>query len=309
MHETVNHKITQMSTTTSLKERREARLFNKRMDVIVEALNKEDFATATQIINKLEKMKNKGLTNLDSAISKAQAELNKYVQGGKLADAWQSIRTMVGLDNPLVKVMTFANALETGFSQVQQIIQNNLQQVDKSKSLAELGLSPDKLKTVVGTLQKALSPGGVFAGAKTVPYINKKSLVSDLINTPISKLESVAQVASEGPQTNQIAPDMKDVANKGGGVQTTTTGAKQVNQQTTKEKATQATKSSIAPLGSTPTGQQTPTGVKQQAQKFVDRLKKERMPEIENIINSGGDAKKLASKILTYLIKNGEIKP
>ena len=115
-----------------LREERTARL-------ILEAMDEEDLNKVTAIIQKLQKVKRPELPMLTKAIETAEAELNKYTAGGPLVKAWTKLKGKVGIDNPIVKVTTFASALEKGFSLIPQILKNNgidLKNVDVTKSLA-----------------------------------------------------------------------------------------------------------------------------------------------------------------------------
>lgn len=115
-----------------LVEERTARL-------ILEAMDEEDLNKVTAIIDKLRNIKRPELPQLTKAIEQAEAEINKYTSGGPLTKAWTKLKGVVGIDNPIVKVTTFANALERGFSQIPTILKNNgidLKNVDLNKSLA-----------------------------------------------------------------------------------------------------------------------------------------------------------------------------
>lgn len=118
-----------------LREERTARL-------ILEAMDEEDLQKVTQIIQKLQRVKRPELPMLTKAIETAEAEINKYTAGGPLVKAWSKLKSKVGIDNPIVKVTTFASALEKGFSLIPQILKNNgvdldaLKGADVNQSLA-----------------------------------------------------------------------------------------------------------------------------------------------------------------------------
>lgn len=115
-----------------LREERAARL-------LLEAMDEEDLNKVTGIIQKLQRVKRPELPYLTKAIETAEAEINKYTAGGPLTKAWSKLKTKVGIDNPIVKVTTFASALEKGFSLIPQILKNNgidLKDADLNKSLA-----------------------------------------------------------------------------------------------------------------------------------------------------------------------------
>lgn len=118
-----------------LLEERTARL-------LIEAMDDDDLKKVSAIIDKLRKLKRPELPILTKAIEQAEAEINKYTAGGPITKAWGKLKKLVGVDNPIVKVTTFASALEKGFSQIPQILKNNgvdlkaLQDADLNQSLA-----------------------------------------------------------------------------------------------------------------------------------------------------------------------------
>ena len=108
--------------------------------LLVEAMNEEDLKKVTAIIQKLGTVKVPELPKLKAAIEQAESEINRYTAGGPLTAAWTKMKDLVGIDNPVVKVTAFADALEKGFSQIPQILKNNginLQDVDLNKSLIQ----------------------------------------------------------------------------------------------------------------------------------------------------------------------------
>ena len=204
-------------------------LINESMTrLLLEAMDENDLKTAEKIIDKLRSMKGKGLKNLDVSISEAESELSKYTGGGALTQAWTKIKSSLGLDNPLVKVMTFANALEKGFKQFPSIIKNVIGgnvDFDDSKSITDMGLSEDQQKNLISNMRKALAPEGIFGMFKKVPYINNDKLISDLISVPIKNLMSVVNVSNSGPQTSKIANDIQSQFKGGTQTNQTTSGA------------------------------------------------------------------------------------
>lgn len=160
-----------------LAEQRVARL-------LLEAMNEEDLNKVSAIVQKLSKIKNPALPRLTAAIEQAESEINKYTAGGPIVKAWTKLKNLVGIDNPIVKVTTFADALEKGFSQIPQILKNNgidLKNVDLNKSLAT-ALAAPKANTGAKT--------GTSTGAKTD---------QELGNTSFSQNEA----EGDGPDLNR----------------------------------------------------------------------------------------------------------
>jgi hypothetical protein len=109
---------------------------NRIANLITEALDQEDLDKVSAIIQKLDAIKNAAgddMKTLVNGIEQAQAEINKYTAGGPLTKAWTKLKNIFGIDNPVVKIATFASALEKGFKQLPQILKNN-------------GISEDDLK-------------------------------------------------------------------------------------------------------------------------------------------------------------------
>ena len=278
---------------------------NRTAGLLIEAMNEADLQKASAIIDKLRNIKGKGVKSLDLAISQAETQLNKYTAGGPLTKAWSKMKGIVGINNPLVKFMTFANALETGFRQMPMILKNNLGGIDinanQDKTISELITDPDKLKIITDNMLKALSPKGFFGAFKKVPYVDKETLVQDLINVPIKNLAHVIQQVNSGPNSEQIAADIKDTATATGAVankgtaQTTPAQGTAGTQGTSPAKNTTQTSPSAA-TGETPdrpNGSVADTVYKQLSTQLVDAVGNEQR----------------AKAILKLLADEGKLKP
>jgi hypothetical protein len=219
-----------------LLEQRTARL-------LLEVMDEKDLEKVTAIVQKLNSVKSPQLPNLTAAIEQAQAELNKYTGGGPITKVWTKLKSLVGIDNPIVKIGIFASALERGFAQIPNILKNNgidLANVDLTKSLADALTNTsakttgnknaaatvntntttsqneadgtdvqNKLKSVVVQLRKALSPGGIYGTFKKVPYISSQALAQELVQAPLNVFSQVAKKIQSGAKAADIAPDMK----------------------------------------------------------------------------------------------------
>lgn len=250
--------------------------------LLVEEMSQDDLDTVSAIVDKLERIKDaasqdSNLEVLTNAIDQALQDLNKYTGGGPITAAWTKLKSKVGVENPVVKIATFANALERGFKQLPQILRNNgidlkkladgqgnvtlkdaiARQLDgknKEKSLTgeakltereavppgaganrtpatslaqqakdidamgKSDKSPEaakKLKIVIDQIRKALAPAGVFGAFKKIPYVDGAALAQALPLAHIGVLNSIATAIKGGPQTDQIAADLK--ANVSGG--------------------------------------------------------------------------------------------
>ncbi len=123
-------------------------------DLIVEAMNQQDLDKVSAIIEKLTGMKSAGIEVLNKAIDAAIADVNKFTGGGPLTQAWSKMKQLVGIENPVVKVTTFANALEKGLGQIPQILKNNGIDVAALKK-ASVG---DSQMTLADAIKKMQAP-------------------------------------------------------------------------------------------------------------------------------------------------------
>lgn len=228
-------------------------------NIIIEAMNKADLEVASKIIDKLRGIKGKGISYLDNAIDTAIAELNKYTAGGALTKAWSALKGKVGIDNPIVKMMTFANTLETGFGQLSTIIKNNVGELTKDQaegSLNDVITDEQVRKTVTQSLIKALSANGIFGTFKKIPYINdKNALAGEMMTVPLKNLNAVTRQVLSGPKSDTLGADMKDTVVAHGENQTATTKPTGVSTNTTPTSATSATQDTTKTTGTTPAGE------------------------------------------------------
>lgn len=261
--------------------------------IILEAMDQQDLQKSTAIIDKLRNIQNKGSGVLDSAIEKAIAELNKYTGGGPISQAWSKLKSKVGIDNPLVKVMTFANALETGFKQIPTIVKNNVGALTSDKadqSLLEL-LTDDeeKRKTVADNIKKALAPKGIFGAFKRIPYTDSEMLTQDLMSMPIKSLNTIVKQTVSGPTTDQIASDIKSSVTGKGDVETKGTVPADTTKASEPTKGTKPPSESMPSNETTPTGETPPRSEEPLASKVVKRVKPALMDlgikDVEKLIN------------------------
>ena len=245
-------------------------------NLILEAMDENDFKKVSALIDKLRKIKSTMMPNLKTAIELAETDLNEFTAGGPIAKAWSKLKSKFGIDNPIVKITTFTNALERGFSLIPQILKNNgidLADVEASDNLEtiiaqqvasnkENNNVEKKLNSIIDQIRKALSPSGIFGAFKIVPYIDKEALVNDLMSVPVGVFSRIAHQISTGPQTDELANKIKqNIGGAGGQVGSKShgsTSAADPTQQTTGPQTTEPTKSGgIPPAG---TGHVNPEG-------------------------------------------------
>lgn len=213
-------------------------------NMIIEAIEEEDLQEVEKLIDKLRSMKGKGVAALDKAISNAEADVAKYASGGIGTEFLTKIKGMVGLKNPIVKVTTFADALEQGLKQVPTILKINLGDQEFLKKNLEFPIDKilekdaKKKKVVTDTIFKAFKPKGILSSFKNVPYVEDMSkLARDLTATPLKNLVDLVKLSSAAPTAQSLTDDVKDVATA------TSTGDKQTT--------------SVTPATSTEKGEQT----------------------------------------------------
>ncbi|MFA6050910.1 MAG: hypothetical protein WC761_07020 [Candidatus Paceibacterota bacterium] len=229
-------------------------------NLIIEAMDEKDLDQASQIIDKLRSMKGKGLDALDRGIEQAESELNKYTAGGPISKAWSKMKGKMGIDNPLVKVMTMANALEQGFKQLPMILKNVVgSQEDlyknSGKSIAELVPDETKQKIILKNIMKALSPSGVFGAFKKIPYVDMSALAPALLAVEIGDLAPLIKTITSGPSTQRIADDIKDTATAGGEAETKNTSQSEPAHGSSGTEGTSPTKDTTKTTGSVKAGE------------------------------------------------------
>ena len=148
-------------------------------NLLVEAMDEEDLNKVSGIVDKLTKLKGMGIRSLDAGIDQALAELNKYTAGGPITAAWTKMKKLVGIDNPVVKITTFASALEKGFGQVSRILKNNGINLDALKGPAQLEKTlsqaiADQQRSTTGKADDSVlgSKKGSGLGSAPPPTIN-----------------------------------------------------------------------------------------------------------------------------------------
>lgn len=177
--------------------------------LLVEAMSDQDLQKVSDIIDKLRSIKSPQLPVLSKAIDQAEAEINKYTGGGVLTKAWTKLKTMVGMDNPVVKVSTFADALERGFAQIPMIIKNNVgdvKNIDTTKSLATVLSDP---KSTGG---KQLGRLGQKSDEELGKVGKTSSVFSD--DPTFSEWPGKSQNEADGGSNVQLTGRLKSVANQ-----------------------------------------------------------------------------------------------
>ena len=169
-------------------------------ELLVEAMNDDDLKKVAAIVQKLDTIKSPDLPKLTAAIEQAEAELNKYTAGGPITAAWTKMKKLVGIDNPIVKITTFADALERGFSQIPTILKNNgidLKNADLTKSLVNALAGKKPTKAGTGPVKTTRDPSNLGNARfdNTAPSQNEAEASSQQIQGKLKTVVAQLQKA------------------------------------------------------------------------------------------------------------------
>jgi hypothetical protein len=253
---------------------------SKQSSVILEAIDDQDLKLASEVITKLRTVKSKfpKITSLVKAIETMESEINKYTAGGVLTNAINAINKKLGRENPIVKSMTFANALEMGFSQLPTIVKNNIENAEqnKDKKIAEVLQDEKKKNVFLKNVMNAISPKGIFGiFAKNIPYLNKEMLVKELMTAvTIGELSQVTTLITSGAQAQNIAKDLESTMKSG---ETGTTKPSDPAETTKKTSQTTATTTPTAAEKQSPGSESPAAKAPPKEQTTKNRMKKAQM--------------------------------
>lgn len=219
--------------------------------MLLEVLDKDDLKQATAVLKKLgamAKIADEGkATTLSSVIKQAANDVNEYTGGGMMALIKKGISAVtkkMGLpvgENPIIKSVTLLNSLETGLSQLEDLISNNAPDFDlkneKEKSVQQATAGAGDRKSwdnLLKAAKKAFRPEGFFATLRSafkgggIPYMEDvDATVTDILDMPAPVLLKMMQTAAGGTKSEDIANNVKDMASaaKGGEGAASPTGA------------------------------------------------------------------------------------
>lgn len=217
---------------------REIYLANQAANVLIEALDEESLRQVSQVIEVLRGLKKFNLPSLTGGIDKMIKELNAYSGGGGVAKAWEKLKSKMGADNPVVRAIAFASALEGGIMQLPNIVKNNVEVEADPEDLEKFG---DKTLTQILTqpegagqhadagvgensaaafenlkkiMTKALVPKGRYSVLGFGSYVKQGALVKDLTNTPLKVLDQMyAEINRSGQPASKLISSQKLNAN------------------------------------------------------------------------------------------------
>lgn len=191
------------------------KLLNEQL--LLEKIDAGDLKTATSVIKKLRIIKSK-LPNsaLSKGVDDAIAGVNKFTGGGILAKGWNKLKSVARIDNPLLKALALASALENGLKQLPSILENSIENIQEKSDIPLddiLADNPNALKILKTNLVKLFTPEGVLGTLfKKVPFIDTKSFIDELVASTPGQLNDAFKVAQTGPSSAETEAVAKDIA-------------------------------------------------------------------------------------------------
>lgn len=201
-------------------------------NLILEALSK-DYKKVEPLLKKLSLIakfaQEAGVSSLSSAVSGLSIELNQFKKQEKTDDAGAVKQDLLNKitgwfgakvdTNPFLKGLTLLDALETGFSVLQDVAKNNIEGYDLGGGSISAQVKNDKtLKRIKKILKKAFAPSGVFSAIKSLfgaesrlPYVkNEEEFIEQLITKPnAQQLSSLTTAVVSGPKADDVTSVVK----------------------------------------------------------------------------------------------------
>lgn len=279
-----------------LKERRA----NHTLKLMLEAMSPADLANAEKIINKLTKLKGiKGMDNLHSAIDQSISDINKYTGQGGLEAGWSALKDLVGIKNPLVKLMTLSAALEQGFAQIPSILKNHgIEKPENDEiTLNDMITDQKQIESIKKNIAKALTPPGIFGALKGIPYIKADQLAFDIMNASVKQLGNAKTIMSSGPNATELGDELQQNIGQGGPSTPTKTssGTEQSNASTSTDVGKKTEPSTEKPVSA---ASQDDTKIKNQTNQLYKDISNDFAEYDENTVKN----------IISILILNDKIK-
>ena len=327
-----------MSRITVLNERYVAELA---AEVLLEALKKDDLRVikAMMILYKdLSSLADDaGISTLRNIMKIASKEMNKYTaeSGGPLSFLKKGISSLaqkIGGDsassNPIVKGQTLTGVLTAGFSQLNDILESNIDEYDPesdSSPMEQLGISSesndddpfsnetevdeDVIENVKNMIKKAFEPEGFYAklkgffGGTGIPYMKRSTrddFIEEILNAPASALTRIVEKFSSYEEDTpnverslrRTSAEMEDAPGAG------------ADSQDTPIKNSDDLASLIARANADETGKN-PASAARAAEK---NPKKVNSKFLKYIADKSGEDPELVSKVIVALIKANRLK-
>lgn len=194
---------------------------NFQVDLLLEALDENEYKEATEVIDKLTKLgdaaKSAGMLLLPSAIDKVVKEINGFTGGGGLSRFKGKISSLFSktpAKNPILAGLAMVGALEAGFKILPGVLKNNIPDIEKDKAKQDQKLedlaSDEKIKkNITDNLVKAFVPAGTFGKLfGKIPGINAAELVADIFMATPKQLGELSKILDSGAKVAEIDPGL-----------------------------------------------------------------------------------------------------
>ena len=217
-----------------LSRKKEILLAESYAEMLLEALDPEELKKATSTLSKMREIKaaGKNMPALVAAIDEAVKEINEFMGGGvgsllkRGLGALASKFDIKAGENPILKGLSFLNALESGFGKLSDVLKNVVDDYKEDDDKSPLDQAPDDAakKTLAAQAKNGFAPSeGIFSKiaslfGKGIPFVSStEDLVTDVLKAPAKEVTEVIKAAASGESTSGAAGAAGDIARAGQG--------------------------------------------------------------------------------------------
>ena len=203
---------------------------NFQVDLLLEALDENEYKEATEVIEKLKTLNDKAkefkMENLATAIEVIIKNINEFTGGtalSRLGGKMSSLFSKTPAKNPILAGLAMVGTLETGFKLIPTILKNNIPDIEKDaakqkQTIMDLIKDDKKLeKNVNDNLAKAFVPTGTFGKLfGKMPGLDMKLFMIDILGVTPEQLGVVSKILDTGAKVAEIDPKIADPKEAGG---------------------------------------------------------------------------------------------
>lgn len=203
---------------------------NFQVDLLLEALDENEYKEATEVIEKLKTLNDKAkefkMENLATAIEVIIKNINEFTGGtalSRLGGKMSSLFSKTPAKNPILAGLAMVGTLETGFKLIPTILKNNIPDIEKDaakqkQTIMDLIKDDKKLeKNVNDNLAKAFVPTGTFGKLfGKMPGLDMKLFMIDILGVTPEQLGVVSKILDTGAKVAEIDPKLADPKEAGG---------------------------------------------------------------------------------------------
>ena len=201
---------------------------NFQVDLLLEALDENEYKEATEVIEKLKTLNDKAkefkMENLATAIEVIIKNINEFTGGtalSRLGGKMSSLFSKTPAKNPILAGLAMVGTLETGFKLIPTILKNNIPDIEKDaakqkQTIMDLIKDDKKLeKNVNDNLAKAFVPTGTFGKLfGKMPGLDMKLFMIDILGVTPEQLGVVSKILDTGAKVAEIDPKLADPKEK-----------------------------------------------------------------------------------------------